>query len=41
MKVFGVTGINVMTRVLGIILAALAVSNILEGLKVSFPVLGG
>jgi multiple antibiotic resistance protein len=41
MKLFGVTGINVMTRVLGIILAALAVSNILEGLKVSFPVLGG
>jgi multiple antibiotic resistance protein len=41
MKVFGVTGINVMTRVLGIILAALAVSNILEGLKVTFPVLGG
>jgi multiple antibiotic resistance protein len=41
MKVFGVTGINVMTRVLGIILAALAVSNILEGLKATFPVLGG
>lgn len=41
MKVLGVTGINVMTRVLGIILAALAVSNILEGLKATFPVLGG
>lgn len=41
MKVLGVTGINVMTRVLGIILAALAVSNIIEGLKVAFPVLGG
>jgi multiple antibiotic resistance protein len=41
MRVLGVTGINVMTRVLGIILAALAVSNIIEGLKVSFPVLGG
>lgn len=39
MKIFGVTGINVMTRVLGIILAALAVGNIIEGLKVSFPVL--
>jgi multiple antibiotic resistance protein len=39
MRVLGVTGINVMTRVLGIILAALAVSNIIEGLKVSFPVL--
>ncbi len=41
MKVLGVTGINVMTRVLGIILAALAVSNVLEGLKASFPALGG
>ncbi|MGE4062440.1 MAG: MarC family protein [Rhodospirillaceae bacterium] len=41
MKVLGVTGINVMTRVLGIILAALAVSNMVEGLKASFPVLGG
>jgi small neutral amino acid transporter SnatA (MarC family) len=29
-----------MTRVLGIILAALAVSNILEGLRASFPALG-
>lgn len=41
MRILGVTGINVMTRVLGIILAALAVSNILEGLRASFPVLGG
>lgn len=41
MQMLGVTGINVMTRVLGIILAALAVSNILEGLRASFPVLGG
>ncbi len=40
MRMLGVTGINVMTRVLGIILAALAVSNILEGLRASFPVLG-
>lgn len=40
MQVLGVTGINVMTRVLGIILAALAVSNIVEGLRASFPVLG-
>jgi multiple antibiotic resistance protein len=41
MRILGVTGINVMTRVLGIILAALAVSNMLEGLRASFPVLGG
>lgn len=41
MKILGVTGINVMTRVLGIILAALAVSNILEGFRASFPALGG
>ncbi len=40
MRILGVTGINVMTRVLGIILAALAVSNILEGLRASFPALG-
>jgi multiple antibiotic resistance protein len=40
MQVLGVTGINVLTRVLGIILAALAVSNIIEGLRASFPVLG-
>ncbi|MGE3474420.1 MAG: MarC family protein [Rhodospirillaceae bacterium] len=40
MRMLGVTGINVMTRVLGIILAALAVSNILEGLRASFPALG-
>ena len=36
----GVTGINVLTRVLGIVLAALAVNNIVEGLRESFPVLG-
>ncbi len=41
MRMLGVTGINVMTRVLGIILAALAISNILEGLRASFPALGG
>jgi multiple antibiotic resistance protein len=40
MRILSVTGINVMTRVLGIILAALAVSNILEGLRASFPALG-
>lgn len=40
MRLLGVTGVNVMTRVLGIILAALAVSNVIEGLRASFPVLG-
>lgn len=39
MNLLGVTGINVLTRVLGIVLAALAVSNIVEGLRASFPVL--
>ena len=41
MTLLGVTGINVLTRVLGIVLAALAVSNIVEGLRASFPALGG
>lgn len=41
MKILGVTGINVITRVFGIILCALAVSNIIEGLRQSFPVLAG
>ena len=41
MKVLGVTGVNVITRVFGIILAALAVSNIVEGLRASFPALAG
>jgi multiple antibiotic resistance protein len=40
MNLLGVTGINVLTRVLGIILAALAVNNIIEGLRASFPALG-
>ena len=40
MTVLGVTGINVLTRVLGIVLAALAVNNIVEGLRASFPALG-
>jgi multiple antibiotic resistance protein len=41
MRLLGVTGINVLTRVLGVILAALAVNNIIEGLRSSFPVLAG
>ena len=41
MTMLGVTGVNVLTRVLGIVLAALAVNNIVEGLRTSFPVLGG
>jgi multiple antibiotic resistance protein len=41
MTLLGVTGINVLTRVLGIVLAALAVNNIVEGLRASFPALGG
>ncbi|MBL8629732.1 MAG: MarC family protein [Rhodospirillaceae bacterium] len=41
MKILGLTGINVITRVFGIILCALAVSNIVEGLRQSFPVLSG
>ena len=40
MTLLGVTGINVLTRVLGIVLAALAVNNIVEGLRASFPALG-
>ncbi len=41
MKLLGLTGVNVLTRVLGIILAALAINNIVEGLRSSFPVLNG
>lgn len=41
MKILGVTGVNVITRVFGIILCALAVSNIVEGLRQSFPALAG
>ena len=38
-KVLGRTGINVMTRLMGLILAALAVEIMAEGLLVLFPVL--
>jgi multiple antibiotic resistance protein len=41
MKVLGVTGVNVITRVFGIILTAVAVSNIVEGIRGSFPALAG
>jgi multiple antibiotic resistance protein len=38
-KYLGVTGVNVVSRVFGIILGALAVQYILDGLKQSFPAL--
>ncbi len=40
MRLLGVTGVNVITRVFGIILTAVAVSNIIEGIRASFPALG-
>ena len=39
-RVLGQTGINVMTRLMGLILAALAVEVMAEGLHKLFPVLG-
>lgn len=39
-RVLGKTGINVMTRLMGLILAALAVEVMAEGLHELFPVLG-
>jgi len=38
-KVLGSTGINIMTRLMGLILAALAVELLADGLKKLFPVL--
>lgn len=40
-RILGKTGINVMTRLMGLILAALAVEVMAEGLHKLFPVLGG
>jgi multiple antibiotic resistance protein len=40
MKLLGVTGVNVIGRVFGIVLAAIAVNNVVEGLRQSFPGLG-
>ena len=40
-RVLGKTGINVMTRLMGLILAALAVEVMSEGLVKLFPVLAG
>ena len=41
MRVLGVTGVNVLGRVLGIVLAAIAANNMVEGLRESFPGLAG
>jgi multiple antibiotic resistance protein len=38
-KVLGRTGINIMTRLMGLILAALAVELLTDGLKLLFPIL--
>ena len=40
-RVLGQTGINVMTRLMGLILAAMAVELLTDGLIKLFPVLGG
>ena len=40
-RAMGRTGINVMTRLMGLILAAMSVEVISEGLKKIFPLLGG
>jgi len=40
-KALGQTGINIMTRLMGLILAALAVELLADGLTKLFPVLAG
>jgi len=40
-KLLGQTGINIMTRLMGLILAALAVEIMADGLAALFPALGG
>lgn len=40
-RVLGTTGINIMTRLMGLILAALAVELLADGLKLLFPALAG
>ena len=40
-RLLGTTGINVMTRLMGLILAAMAVELLADGLEKIFPVLGG
>jgi multiple antibiotic resistance protein len=37
MGLIGLTGIHIFSRVLGILLTALAINNIIEGLRTSFP----
>jgi multiple antibiotic resistance protein len=36
-RMLGETGINVMSRVMGLVLAALAVESVLTGIRQSFP----